>query len=116
MYEISLVPDIKAQLLKKQKLRNLIIFICIIVAIACGGVLLILSTIAGGQSIQIGLQKNEIDCRIDGTGTNCSRYNDKGDPEIETNFVKGCYWLGSKYKGKIFWAGIKLECNHINGY
>lgn len=83
MYEISLVPDIKAQLLKKQKLRNLIIFICIIVAVACGGVLLILSTIAGGQSIQIGLQKNEIDCRIDGTGTNCSRYNDKGDPVMK---------------------------------
>ena len=45
-------------------------------------------------------------------------YNDKGEPEIETNFVKGCYWLGSKYDGKIFWAGIRLECNqnYLNYY
>ena len=83
MYEISLVPDIKAQLIQKQKMRNLIIFICIVVAAACGGVLLILSTIAGGQAIQIGLQKNEINCRIDESGTNCSRYNDKGDAVLK---------------------------------
>jgi len=83
MYEISLVPDIKAQLIQKQKLRNLIILICIIVAAACGGVLLILSTIAGGQAIQIGLQKNEIDCRINDTGNNCSRYRDRGEPVLK---------------------------------
>ena len=85
MYEISLVPDIKAQLIQKQKMRNLIIFICIIVAVSCGGVLLILSSIVGGQAIQIGLQENEIKCRIDASGDNCSRYNDKGDPVLNTN-------------------------------
>ena len=24
----------------------------------------------------------------------------------------GCYWLGSKYNGKINWAGAELECHH----
>ena len=30
----------------------------------------------------------------------------------EQKLVKGCYWLGSKYEGKITWAGAKLECNN----
>ena len=30
----------------------------------------------------------------------------------EQKLVKGCYWLGSKYEGKITWAGAKLECHH----
>ena len=25
---------------------------------------------------------------------------------------KGCYWLGSKYNGKINWADAELECHH----
>ncbi len=38
--------------------------------------------------------------------------NNDDDPEIEgKDFVKGCYWLGSKYEGSIFWAGARLECS-----
>ena len=37
--------------------------------------------------------------------------NNSDDPQIEKNFVKGCYWLGSKYEGSIFWAGARLECS-----
>lgn len=69
MYEINLVPDIKAELLTKQKLRNLIILICIVVAIACGAVLLILGGIVGTQAITIETQKAEIKCRSTGEGT-----------------------------------------------
>ena len=43
------------------------------------------------------------------------------EEEIKINFgnqtfKKGCYWLGSKYEGKITWAGIKLKCqqNYLN--
>lgn len=72
MYEISLVPDVKGELLKKQKLRNLIILICIIVAGACVGLLLILGLISGGQSLTISGLKNEIRCRYDGSGKNCN--------------------------------------------
>ena len=45
----------------------------------------------------------------------CCYYSGKNkddDPQIdETNFKKGCYWLGSKYEGSIFWAGARLECS-----
>ena len=36
--------------------------------------------------------------------------------EFAEKFEKGCYWLGSKYEGKIEWAGIKLQCkqNYLN--
>ena len=37
--------------------------------------------------------------------------NDEDDPEIEGEKMdKGCYWLGSKYDGSIFWAGARLKC------
>ena len=79
MYEISLVPDVKSELLQKQKLRNLIIFICIIVAGACVGVILILLSITGGQALTIGAQEKEIGCRATGSNPNnrsdsCSDY------------------------------------------
>ena len=39
--------------------------------------------------------------------------NKEDDPKIEgTKFDKGCYWLGSKYEGSIFWAGARLECSY----
>lgn len=68
MYEINLVPDIKAELLKKQKLRNLVLLVCIVIGIACGGVLLILGSIVGGQAITIANQESEIKCRSTGEG------------------------------------------------
>ena len=74
MYEISLVPDVKSELLLKQKLRNLIILICIIVAASCAAVILILIGIMGGQNLTISSQENEIKCRTDGSGTKCGEY------------------------------------------
>ena len=65
MYEISLVPDIKAELLRKLRLRNLFILICIGVGIACGAIVLLLVTIMGGQALSIKNQKIEIGCRYD---------------------------------------------------
>ncbi|MBQ6487428.1 hypothetical protein IJI89_03335 [Candidatus Saccharibacteria bacterium] len=47
--EINLVPDIKEEMIKALKLRNFIFFICIIVASASVGVILLFATIAGGQ-------------------------------------------------------------------
>ena len=47
--EINLVPDIKEEMIKALKLRNFIFFVCIIVASASVGVILLFATIAGGQ-------------------------------------------------------------------
>lgn len=60
MAEINLVPDIKAKMLKTQKMRNLVIFICVIVVLASGGVLLILGGIKGGQDIKMKTQDDAL--------------------------------------------------------
>ncbi len=65
MYEISLVPDVKAELLRKQRLRNLFVLICVGVAIACGAVVMILLSVMGGQTVSMNNQKKEIGCRYD---------------------------------------------------
>ena len=66
MYEISLVPDVKTELIKKLKLRNLVFLICIIVAASCGGVFMILLSITGGQGLVLSAQDEEMACRSDG--------------------------------------------------
>ena len=59
--EINLVPDIKNEMIKTLKLRNLIFFICIVVASASIGVTLIFGITAGGQQIAIVNKKTAID-------------------------------------------------------
>lgn len=70
MYEISLVPDVKMELLEKQKLRNLIIMICVAVAGACAAVILVLLSITGAQGLRLAAQDTEIECRGDGKQKN----------------------------------------------
>ena len=45
MYEINLVPDIKNEMLKKQRLSNLLLFIALIVMAASAGIVLIFGSI-----------------------------------------------------------------------
>lgn len=66
MYEISLVPDVKSELIKKLKIRNLIFLICVIVAASCGGVFMILFGITGGQGLTLAAQDEEMACRSEG--------------------------------------------------
>lgn len=58
--EINLVPDIKGEMIKALKLRNLIFFVCIVVASASIVVSLILATIAGGQQAVVDGKKGTI--------------------------------------------------------
>lgn len=60
MIQINLLPDIKKELLKAQRLRNLTISICIFATIAAGVVLVILGGTLGGQAIQKNLLTNNI--------------------------------------------------------
>ena len=59
--EINLVPDIKAEMIKTMKLRNLIFFICIIVAVSSVSITTIFGLIAGGQQIAIDDKMKTID-------------------------------------------------------
>ena len=61
MHEINLVPEIKTQMIKTLKLRNLICFICIIVAAASIGMVAICGAIVGGQNIAMVSKKAKID-------------------------------------------------------
>ena len=59
-HEINLVPDIKSEMIKTLKLRNLIFFICIVVASASIGVTAIFGLIAGGQQAALDGKNNTL--------------------------------------------------------
>lgn len=85
MYEISLVPDVKSELIKKLKLRNLVFLICVIVAASCGGVFMIMFSITGGQGLALSAQDEEMACRSDGR---IPKSNKKCDSKYETAIMK----------------------------
>ncbi len=66
MFEINLVPDIKAEMLRKVRLRNFVIFVSIIVAAGACGAVALLGSVVTGQNIAMGAQDREIKCRLDG--------------------------------------------------
>lgn len=59
--EINLVPDIKNDMIKAIKLRNLIFFISLIIGIASISVTAVVAVIAGGQQLALDNKKNTID-------------------------------------------------------
>lgn len=76
MYEISLVPDVKAELINRLKLRNFVVFVCIIVSVVCGGVVLALVGVTSGQGIALANQDTELQCRSEGSNAKvrCNGY------------------------------------------
>ena len=59
--EINLVPDIKNEMIKTLKLRNLIFFICSIVAAASVSITIITGLIAGGQQFALDAKKSSLE-------------------------------------------------------
>ena len=59
--EINLVPDIKSEMIKALKLRNLIFFICIVVASASVAVTAVFAIIAGGQQAVVNSKNGTIE-------------------------------------------------------
>ena len=59
--EINLVPDIKDEMIRALKLRNFILFLCIVVAAASIGISAILGLIVGGQQMAVNSKKTTID-------------------------------------------------------
>lgn len=56
VYEVSLVPEVKRNMIKAMKFRNVMLFVCIVLASVAGGTVLIMATIWGGQNITMGGQ------------------------------------------------------------
>ena len=59
-YEINLVPEVKMKMIKAQKLRNLVLFICIMVSVISAGAVLILFGIKSGQDIAMANQDKRL--------------------------------------------------------
>jgi hypothetical protein len=60
MFEINLVPQIKRDALRTQKIRNIVIFCCIILAVGCGILLTIFGTTYGVQRAITASRTNQI--------------------------------------------------------
>ena len=57
-HEINLVPDVKGEMIKALKLRNLIFFICLVTSCVAAALMLIFGLIVGGQSIALNSKKD----------------------------------------------------------
>jgi len=60
-FEISLVPKVKAEMIKSLKMRNLVLFICIIIVAVMGGITAILGSVVTGQNVTMGTQDKKIE-------------------------------------------------------
>lgn len=61
MFEINLVPDVKAEMIKAQKMRNLVYFVSGTVAAIAIGFVVLLVTIKAGQDIKLSTQDNQLE-------------------------------------------------------
>ncbi len=59
-YEINLVPDVKRQMIKAMRFRNIMLFICIVVVSFAGGTVVITASIWEGQNIAMSSQDSRI--------------------------------------------------------
>lgn len=59
-YEINLVPEVKAQMIKAQKIRNLVLFICIVVSSVAVGAVVVLFGVKSGQDIAMSSQDRRL--------------------------------------------------------
>ncbi len=71
-YEINLVPEVKMQMIKAQKMRNLVLFICIVVSSVAIGAVVILFGIKSGQDIAMASQ----DARLRNMSTKLNDYSE----------------------------------------
>lgn len=60
-YEINLVPEVKMQMIRAQKMRNLVLFICIVVSSVAVGAVVILFGIKSGQDIAMSSQDKRLE-------------------------------------------------------
>lgn len=71
-YEINLVPQVKSEMIKAQKVRNMVLFVCILVSsIAVGGVV-VLFGVKSGQDIAMSSQ----DTRLETMSGKLNAYNE----------------------------------------
>lgn len=55
-FEISLVPEVKRNMIKAMKFRNVMLFVCIVLAAVSGGVVAVMASVWEGQNITMSNQ------------------------------------------------------------
>lgn len=60
-YEVNLVPDIKLEMIRMQKMRNLVFFVCMIVSVVSISTVVLFGVIKGTQDLMISGQENHIE-------------------------------------------------------
>ncbi len=60
-YEINLVPEVKMQMIRAQKMRNLVLFICIVVSSIAVGAVVVLFGVKSGQDIALASQDRRLE-------------------------------------------------------
>lgn len=73
-YEINLVPQVKMEMIRAQKTRNLVLFICILVSSIAVGAVVVLFGIKSGQDIAMASQ----DTRLENMSAKLNAYNELG--------------------------------------
>lgn len=91
-YEINLVPDVKMQMIRAQKTRNLVLFICIVVSSVAVGAVVVLFGIKSGQDIAISSQ----DKRIELMSNKLNSYNELGSLVTFQNQLTGIAEVNSQ--------------------
>lgn len=61
VYEINLVPEVKAQMIKSQRMRNVVLFVCIVVSAISIGAVVVLFGIKSGQDIAMASQDGSLE-------------------------------------------------------
>ena len=59
-YEINLVPDVKAEMIKAQKVRNIVFFACITISILSASTAVVLGSVKGAQDITMAGQDSHM--------------------------------------------------------
>ena len=64
-YEISLVPEVKRNMIKAMKFRNILLFCCIVLIAVSGGVVMVMLSVWEGQNITMSGQDSRIKAMSD---------------------------------------------------
>lgn len=64
-YEISLVPEVKRNMIKAMKFRNILLFCCIVLMAVSGGIVMVMVTVWEGQNITMSGQDSRMKLMAD---------------------------------------------------
>ena len=65
IYEVNLVPEVKRQMIKAMKFRNIMLFVCIVLVSVAGATVVIMAGVWEGQNISMSSQDGKLKAMSD---------------------------------------------------